>query len=471
MNATIKIFTLGGLMMLLISGCNKFLDVQPEDKYTEEQVFSNEASAQQALNGLYMKMATTDLYGANLSTTLIELMGQRYTADVTSAYERVVKLNYTDAVVAPYFETVWQQAYATILKSNKFIASVDNAVTAKVITAAEAKILKGEAIAIRAMLHFDMLRIFGPVYTTGAALESIPYYTQPDGVLQPLLKTSVVVDTIIHDLSEAASLLAEDNIIKGGLDTAGTDFYTKDRQFRFNYYGVKALLARVYLYGNRRTDAYNTAREILTDINKWFPWMPYTSILSAGNNPDRIFSPEVIVGLENRSMYTTYSSSFAPTLTLGLLAPLDARLTATFENNVNDYRYTTTWLMGPKGFRTLYKYADLPDVNKRWRFMQPLLRKSELYYILAETEPDQTKALEYLNTVRFNRGLPNLTSTSGLATQIQNEYLKEFFGEGQIFFFYKRKNPFSIPNALTATSSIFSPNFRVPLPASETSLR
>lgn len=472
MKFNIKFIVLATAIIYVHSGCKKYLDIQPEDQYTEEQVFSSENSAQQALNGIYMNLAGNRLYGANLSNTLIELLGQRYTADPASVNEYIVKLNYVNPSVSPLFDALWKEAYTTILKTNKFISSSQQAMGNGVLSQRQTAIVSGEAIAIRAMLHFDILRLFGPVpNTAGMGLESIPYYKEANGRVQPLLKTSVALDTIIADLRDAAELLKQDAVIVNGVDTASKEFYTGDRQFRFNYYGVKTLLARVYLYANKKTEAYNTAKEILNDVDAKFPWMPYAQILTAGNNPDRIFSPEVITGIENRNMYTTFNLYFAPTVITGLLVPLDGRLNSTFENNINDYRFTSTWLMGPRNFRTFYKFADVADQRKHWRFMQPLLRKTELYYILAETETDLTKALGYLNTVRFNRGLPNLTSTSTLTTQIGNEYMKEFFGEGQLFFYYKRKASAIIPSGLSNTSSIFSPNFRVPLPESETYLR
>ena len=72
--------------------------------------------------------------------------------------------------------------------------------------------------------------------------------------------------------------------------------------------------------------------------------------------------------------------------------------------------------------------------------MQPLLRISEMYYIAAETEMDPNLALGYLNTVRFNRGLADLQPGTDINAELLKEYQKEFFGEGQLFFYYKRTN-------------------------------
>jgi hypothetical protein len=125
---------------------------------------------------------------------------------------------------------------------------------------------------------------------------------------------------------------------------------------------------------------------------------------------------------------------------------------------------------------TFNKFADLTDQTKPWRFMQPLIRKSELYYILAETETNPVSGLGYLNTVRYNRGLPNVTNAALLAAEIQKEYQKEFWGEGQVFFYYKRTAQPTIPSGTSATSTVymsgtFAANYVVPVPLSETTPR
>lgn len=67
---------------------------------------------------------------------------------------------------------------------------------------------KGEATALRAMLHLDMLRLFGPVYDNASKTkESIPYVTNSNSEISPLLSAEEILSLVIGDLNTALDLL------------------------------------------------------------------------------------------------------------------------------------------------------------------------------------------------------------------------------------------------------------------------
>jgi len=72
--------------------------------------------------------------------------------------------------------------------------------------------------------------------------------------------------------------------------------------------------------------------------------------------------------------------------------------------------------------------------------------------------------------VRLNRGLPNLTAGTVAVPEILKEYQKEFYGEGQLFYYYKRTNANAIPNGSTTSGNITmdKTKYVLPLPLSET---
>jgi hypothetical protein len=96
---------------------------------------------------------------------------------------------------------------------------------------------------------------------------------------------------------------------------------------------------------------------------------------------------------------------------------------------------------------------------------------SEMYLIAAETETDQTVAGNYINTLRNNRGLPNVSAIwfdyGYLPDFVEAEYPKEFCGEGQLFFFYKRKNKTRIWDGDGYQKSISTSNYVLPIPDDE----
>jgi hypothetical protein len=107
---------------------------------------------------------------------------------------------------------------------------------------------------------------------------------------------------------------------------------------------------------------------------------------------------------------------------------------------VTDIRYARLWqLSGSVYFCTKY-WQDGTDpafVN-----LVPLIRLPEMYYIAAECS-DPATATDYLNTVREQRGLADLPGgldAAAVQNEILKEYQKEFYAEGQMFYYYKRMN-------------------------------
>ena len=466
----IIVFFLSGVLLFAATGCKKYLQIQPQGSYTEIQVFANEQAAQSMLNGLYISMADNNLYGAALTQTTIELMAQRYkttSSGAGAAYIPFQLYQYTTEIAQTGFDDIWQKAYSTILTANLFLLKIDQSVQSGVLTQAHSDLMKGEALAVRAMLHFDMMRLFSSVYSLGADQPAIPYYTLADGKAQPIISSAQVLDKVLADLDSAAGLLASDAIIQKGVDNL-TDFYTGSRNQRLNYYAVKALKARACLWGGRNAEAHDAALAVLNEGEKWFPWLAYSAIIGT-DYPDRIFSTEMLFGVYNRNLYTNYTSYFSPNLLdEAILTAEPTNLKNTFEDNENDYRYTTTWVLSTKTYPTFYKYDDLTTIGTL-RFLQPLIRKSELYYILAETDTDPSVAPGYLNIVRKNRGLQPVDASASLPAEILKEYRKEFYGEGQLFFYYKRTNTATVPDGVT--NAAIKPVYVVPLPISETTPR
>lgn len=472
------------LIICLISatGCDKYLDVRPADKFLDDQVYSSKSSIQNALNGVYLNMAKAGLYGENLSSTVVDVMAQYYNISNTSHKLSAVSTYAYDRVEAQApFTAVWQGAYEAVLNLNLFIQKV-SVVNEQIVPVAERNLMLGEAYGLRAYLLFDMLRLFGPVYSNNASALSIPYPEATGSATQVLLPAKDVIAKVLADIQKAAGLLENDPVRKEGVVSIGTDLnsFYKLRNRRMNYFAVKGLEARTQLYAGNKPAALAAAEKIIEQAASWFPWTDPTTY---GSLPDRIFSSEVLFGLETINLYNSYTAWFAASNSLSgsLLIPLYDRdnnvdrLLDVYERQENDFRYVYDWAIDRSstlGVRSFYKYAA-PGNGASFRYFLPMMRMSEFYLIAAECETDPAKATTYMNTLQFHRGIHELPNGYNLNQELQKAYQKEFWGEGQLFYYYKRMNTASITNGSRANSTVnmAAKQYVVPLPLSETQFR
>lgn len=466
------------IALLASAGCSDWLDVQPVDRVAEEQMYTSETGFRQGLNGLYVELCHANLYGDNLMTGVLEALAQRYTFPNYGTMQNLRKLaefDYTTDYSKERFANVWEKGYALIANVNTLLKNADE--KKDLFLGNHYDWITGEAYALRAMLHFDLLRLFGPVYKTNKEGRSIPYYTEFVLSGNDLLPASKALEYILADLKEAEKRLANDPVIENGpmLEEGSTEEETfwRYRSFRLNYYAVKALQARVYLYAEMPAEALAAAREVVAVREAWFPFTQKSQVTD-GQKPDRIFSSELLFALQYPNRNTIFTTYFTPDLKDDqmFLTP-SAYLNSIFGTlALNDWRYESIWKVETGHTnRCFYKYADL-ETSAYYAELLPMIRMSEMYYIIAETTEDDTEALESINLVLDNRGMNLLTSREQVSETLVNEYQKEFWGEGQLFFYYKRTNAASIPSALTGGNvEMDDAKYVWPLPQSETDFR
>lgn len=187
----------------------------------------------------------------------------------------------------------------------------------------------------------------------------------------------------------------------------------------------------------------------------------------------------MIFGVENPKLNDLFDEVFNPTLSDGdILAPNTTGAfinTTVFEGVATDYRNQFVWKVAGRPYPTSFKYQDGGNTSYNFNRTVPLIKMGEMYLIAAECEPDNTTALTYLNLLRTKRNLaalPATTTPSALVTAIMKEYRKEFLGEGQLFYYYKRTQTASIINGGSNTAqSLTTANYTFPIPLSETSVR
>jgi starch-binding outer membrane protein, SusD/RagB family len=455
-----------------LSSCKKFLDVKPEDSVQEEVLYSSEQGFQIHLNGIYLALTEEALYGGQLTMEMLEVLGQRYNISTLHSMNDLASYTYTSTKVKPKLASAWNGLYREIANVNTLLEKADEHVDA--FTKDNYNLIKGETLGLRAFLHFDALRLFGPMYktdSTGSKL--IPYYTAKTTVASDLLTAKEVVEKILTDLKEAETYLKNDPIITVGRTANGSDLFTTRRNQRMNYYAVKLLQARVYLYANRKVEALDAAKAVMAVQPAWFPFIQTTSLQST-TGPDRTFSSELVFAMFDNNLKEKYEKYFDPKIAdSNFLAPLASRLDKVSENSTNDLRfYPQIWTQpsdGAKSVKCFYKYAGMTDTFSR-KYLVPLMRVSEAYLIAAESATVLADKFQYLNVVRNARNLTSLATGTQTTfnSELTKEYQKEFYGEGQLFFYYKRNGTTSIDNgSVVSTIAMNADKYVLPLPDSE----
>ena len=113
---------LGLLGLMTLGSCQKWLDVQPEDRFTKDQVYNSASSVEEVVNGLYLKMGENQLYGNKLTLTDLEVMSHRFRIGTTSGYYNDLKEhNYEQRDVKNSFSGIWTNMYAIIANINDMI--------------------------------------------------------------------------------------------------------------------------------------------------------------------------------------------------------------------------------------------------------------------------------------------------------------------------------------------------------------
>ena len=417
-------------MMLCLSlfafGCNDWLDVQPKSQVKEEDLFSSESGFRDALTGIYALMGRVETYGGNSTMGFMDMLAQTY-SKVDYDYEDALKYNYKEEHVKGIVDTMWSSNYNAIANCNYLLQNIEK--KGSVMSERLRNVVEGEALALRAFLHFDLLRGYAPSYKMGKDEPAIPYVREVTN--SPVVQSTVaeVLEYILTDLKTAQALLkpvdpigpsfAEYNDkLEYGMDEYITDDgFWLYRKSRLNYYGVTALMARVYLCQENLTDALACAQEVIDSKRFEFMNDSINNVYAYRNLFKNLASCECVIA-EGRKA-SIYS---------GMGQDLDIR--------------SKNWFETPAGSATEY-------VNKYMRGTQiPLLKLSEMYLIAAEASGD----IRYLETLRANRGYATdpLPAGANLQDEITKEYQKEFIAEGQLFYYYKRRNMAILP--ITSTS-------------------
>ncbi|WP_342648288.1 RagB/SusD family nutrient uptake outer membrane protein [Mucilaginibacter sp. CSA2-8R] len=432
-------------LALAATSCKKVLDVTPEYALDGSQIFTSLTDYEYSLTGTYSLLRQIGYYGNGATVTgawsaLPDMMADDLvqTNEDFGNFGRLT--NYTFTPTDNSLSTAWTAAYSVITQANITLRGIDQYQSAN---AQKVNRIKGQALALRAMVHFDLLRYWGSDFERNSTGLGVPYVTEVNAFAKPArLSVKETYDRVFADLTTAETLLANVDIsINSASSKANIDLNA-----------VRALLARVYLYSKNYGQAEAYATQVITAI-PLATAANFANIWKDGSQAEVIFAlvySNVSEGNPNTNVHTASlnRNGYRPTV----------NFTNLFADKTADVRYSAFVASRSTGSgaaiitdpastitrKIVNKYigkGTSADNVVNWK----VLRTGEMYLIRAEARAMQqgkeVMALADLNSLRAAR-ISNYTAVNlsgqALMDAILTERRKELFAEGHRWFDLKR---------------------------------
>ncbi|WEK18907.1 MAG: RagB/SusD family nutrient uptake outer membrane protein [Candidatus Pedobacter colombiensis] len=464
---TYTIILLATLGISLVS-CKKFLEKEPIGRISKNLLFEDVNGAKAGLNGAYNQILSYyknefGLYGDVASDNLIKS---------TKASALLPQFNFqslqSDDALA--VGNIWLSILAATNNVNNVLASLPNLAAKFPDQTVRLDSIKGQALVMRALCHFDLSRVYAQPYnyTTDASHLGVPVLLKTPGPGEQVSRKTMkeTYDQIIADLNQALPLLEKTN--------------NHTSQFSISYQAALALLSRVYLYKGDWAQCIANSDKVINDNN--YVLATADNYLSTFLAPGKTANGRKIEGIFQLSnIVLTYSSSGVFVV---LSDALSAQYTASAKilNLLNgDIRVSmfNTVLTGENKDKTITrKYAD-GAVNTMNPQTIQVIRLSEIYLNRAEARWNLGQYPQAAEDIRIisQRAHPNTTiniSSSDPALLykiIADERNRELCFENHRFFdIVRRKENLQRGGDCNATTcSLTYPNnkFALPIPVKE----
>lgn len=441
MNFKNKISSIVLFVSIMFTACDKKLDQAPNGSIFDEEAITDLQTLQAATIGIYDGLTTIPYYGRNYPT-ILELRGNNTYIAARNSNRLLTSYRYNYVASDADVRDFWNDAYKMLLRANNVINRADNAKDA---SANQIKSFKGEALFLRALGHFDLVRVFGKPYSVdnGAGF-GVPIVTKFE-IGKPGRNTVAEVYTqIIKDLVTA----------EGYLDPAINDQANVDR-FRATKEAVTALLARVYLYKGDNLHAAQKSAEV---INSGLFDLTNPTLFGSGvfwktpGSGEEIFTIK-ISQFEDRGS-DNYGQLYNPP---GSYA--DVRVYPAFYNSylAGDVRKNLIQIFATSNGNRLFSQKFVSQDNITGMYSPKLLRLAEMYFIHAEASVKlglTDDAADDLTAIRQQRGLADYVGVPTLQTVLQEKNWEMAF-EGHQWQDRLRNNLTTVKPARTAEQASY----------------
>jgi hypothetical protein len=375
------------MAVVVLSSCNKLLDLTSPNEVGDDDLFNSVDGLRNARIGLYNTMQSRDYYGA-----YFPLIAEAYSDNGTTGGYDVIDLNeIADLSLTPsniFITQGYNAIYNVIYTANKIIENIDNVPD---LDEAEKSMILGEALFIRGLAHFDLLRFWGEHWDKGSAYGISIVISTVNGQ-QPVPRSTVEESyvQIMDDLHTAEELITED---------IGNQFISPA--------AVQGLLARVHLYHGDMEEAADYATEVINSgMYALLPLGEAGKIYTDRLTSESVF--ELKFEAQNQSFYNAATYLREDALRPDILFMVSSDLNRFFEERPGDTRATLVDFenndvsIEPDGRSQKYR-GEIAKDNSAF-----VLRLAEIHLIRAEALGLEN-GLDDLNTLREARGLPTLS--------------------------------------------------------------
>lgn len=486
--------TLISFFSLIFISCEKLLDVEVEGIVSED-IYEDQEGIEKALAGAYHNLGGVydgfeggELFGGDFTVipTLILIEGAQYfqwlSRGVASEYAPFSSSVKNFSADNSRIESNWRRSYETINILNTILASTDNIddQTAK-------DRIEGEAMAMRGIIYFEIVRLWGVEYAEETKSElAIPLLLEPiTQVKQIQPAEAATIETIYNqiqkDLEEASTKLENFSTNQGGI----------------SYFACQAYLMRMNMHKDEFQAAIDNANTIIGFVPGTFDLTddPLDAFNNSSNSFEDIFAIQQNA-ISNSGNITTGTgiASFYSSLNgvgNGNMGVRTSFLYNSLTGGVpNSPDFSDNDLRGSLDTET-NDNASIADINtffyqnlKRSSIFIspakhlasgnniPVIRLAEIYLSRSEAIFRQNSgqidlnSLADLNLIRTRSGLPDLQSSDfsspdELLDSIKLERKREFFLEGITFHDLKRWGD-SIDHIVAS-----DPKYLLPIPQAE----
>lgn len=416
MKSTINIV----ILLLLLTACNKKLDVLPQNTVPSDQI-KTEDDVRAVLFGGYSTWQNANAFGEKYNT-VGELLVEGGDIAWEGTFETYEKLFFnTQIETSPEIYQVWANSYHTIAAANIVLSKLD------ILSGSEKTEIEGEAKFLRGVTYFYLINFYALPYAAGTDNPGVPIILQPVEGYEPardkLPRKSVgeVYMQIVSDLTDAAAKMTDD-----------------PENFRADKYAALAFLSRVYLAQAKYAEAAAAANEVIENSGRELASTIDKAFNNASNSTEDIFaiqqSSQSNSGTSNFGITTFYSGDPIGRGEIQITGAHLAKYGA--GDDRGDFFYDGSSISGAFGSLTT-KWRDLYKAI-------PVIRLAEMYLTRAEANFRKGGAivgpntpLEDVNIIRNRAGLADLGTIANADVIVKERYLELAF-EGDRFFTVKR---------------------------------